>query len=683
MNRDSIEDSVQSIELGEFHENRSVSRSNGIAKGFVPDDHELHDVQFRRPNIRQTVETSMVQAKKTFSEFRTFVEASPAMLFAYLAASTTFYRENPSSLRKELLSGITVAILQIPESVAFSFVAGVDPIVGLYSSVFLGFITGAIGGRPGMISGAAGALAVVAKDITSDSGPLKDLTDDQRLEHLFLTTVFVGLFQMAFGFFFLAKLVRLIPETSMIGFMNGLAIIIFLAQLTAFQTCDQAELFTDCSEDQQTYLSLAQGETWMVILIVFTTMIVVEFFPRVPRIGKAIPASLVGLITATIFEHAINRPLIGWDTRTVKETGPIDGGLPIFHIPNPGSSTDWNVVLSYAAMLAAIGLIESVMTLQAVDEIVNSPPSVYRSNQECIAQGVSNFVCGFFNAMGGDAMIGQSTINVMNGARGRLSAMSAGVFMLVIILVASPLIDLIPVSALTGVLFMVVINTFNWDTFKLIFRIPVGDAFSIILVTVLAVVTNLAIAVAVGVAWNALLNVWENGKVIECDTEIMIDESTGKEYKIYNIRGPLFFGSVKTFINFFTPMSDPDAVIIDFEQAMIADFSGVAAIKSISERFHSQKKEVILRHLNLPSETQIARTGTWMIDLPRVSKKERGNAEEMQRLTQEEEPSISLKDLNVFRVEEAPPSGDPRTLLRHLSQTGAFSIEDNETERKD
>lgn len=567
----------------------------------------------------------------------------------YTKNSIQFYKENPKALRKELLSGATVAILQVPESVAFSFVAGVDPIVGLYATVFMGAITGLFGGKPAMISGAAGALAVVAKTITDDTGPLSDLTKDQRVEHLFLTMVFVGIFQMVAGIMQLAKFVALIPETAMIGFMNGLAIIIFLAQLTAFQACDAAELFQDCTTDERTWLTLREGETWAVMALVFITMLVMHFSPRIPRVGKILPASLVALFVTTFLEHVINRPLIGYDVRTIEDTAPIDGGLPSFAIPSP-DDTDWGVVLSYAVILGAIGLIESVMTLQAVNEITNTAPTVAHSIQECVAQGLGNLVSALFGSMGGDAMIGQSTINVMNGARGRLSAVSAGFFMFIIIVAAHKVIDLVPIASLTGVLFMVVIHTFNLDTFKLIYRLSPYDGFAIILVTTLAVVTNLAYAVLAGIIWTSLVQSWNSGKILS----YKVTETEGK--KLYTLSGPLFFGSVKTFVGMFNPIDDPDHVTVDFANTNVADFSGVAAIRQVSERYHEQNKHLVLKNLCDTSMFQLNRTKTYLAK--QLEMRGRDSSIEMEPLVSEKSLT-PIHHLDVFHPHEDPKIGDP------------------------
>ena len=533
---------------------------------------------------------------------------APSLLWWYLQKSFHHYRYNMKSLKKETLSGLTVSILQVPESVAFSYVAGVDPISGLHATFFLGLITAAVGGKPGMISGAAGALAVVMKDLMADDGPLEDLNKAERFEHLLMCVVFIGVFQMVASFLLLAKFVRLIPQSAMIGFMNGLAIIIFMAQFTAFQECNKYEEFQQCTEDERTYMSLKKGETWILLVHVFLTMFIMHFFPKVPKIGKMLPASMVALVIGTAFEHGINRSLIGYDTRTVGDTAPIDGDFPKGHLPDVSGTDHWGVILSYAGSLAAIGLIESVMTLQAVDEITETPPSTLRSNQECFAQGLANLFCGFFGAMGGDAMIGQSTINVINGARGRLSGMIAGIAMLLIVVVASPVIEYVPIGSLTGVLFMVVIHTFNWGTFKLLTKVRKSDAFVIILVTVLAVVTNLAIAVFAGVVFVALVNSWDAGKILKATTATFTDKH-GTETKIYRLYGSLFFGSSRTFTTLFNPKNDPEHVIINFENSLICDYSAIAALYALQQRYANYGKRVTIEKLSTKSKNQLRKQG--------------------------------------------------------------------------
>lgn len=426
------------------------------------------------------------------------VTGFPSWSKEYGADTYNFYRHNPRILYDEIISGFTVAIMQVPESIAFSFVAGVPPLSGLQATFWMATITGIFGGKPGMISGAAGALAVVVTELTADDGVLSYLSTDERLNVLYMVrvgnvetmllshlcrssscltsprrpshchplcqTMFVcGVCQIVFAVFRLAKLVRLIPETGMIGFMDGLAIIIFMAQLPAFQYCTAEPLFVECSLEERKWLTFQNNtvELILVLVHVFGCMAIMKLFPKIPKIGRTIPASLVALLVGTLVEHTLFRMVIGVGTRTVQETAPMSGDLPKFDWPAiPTDSNTVQTVFLYAVTLAAIGSVESVLTLQACNEITDTVAKISHSNQELFAQGLANLICGMFRAMGGDAMIGQSTINIMNGARHRVSSTSSGIFMLLFIVALSPFIDLLPVATLTGVLFMVVLCKF-------------------------------------------------------------------------------------------------------------------------------------------------------------------------------------------------------------------------------
>jgi MFS superfamily sulfate permease-like transporter len=648
---------------------------------FVPPDAEESDEDLRvfDASVKHQVRSRLQPVENYFSDVRDFFVESPPKMASYVADSYRYYRSNTAALRKEILSGITVSVLQVPESVAFSYVAGVPPLYGLYATVFLSIITGAIGGRPAMISGAAGALAVIATNLTSAVGPLGDLPIETRRDHLLLCIIVVGVMQMLAAFFQLAKFVRLIPETAMVGFMNGLAIIIFMAQLTAFQYCPTSDTFTDCSQLEYEWMPLNNGEVYYVLIIVAVTMTVMHLYPKIPRVGKWLPASLVALIIATGIEWGIYRAAFNnVRTRTVGDTAPIGGGWPVAYLPPTDENTRWGVIFEYAFWQAATGLIESVMTLQAVDEIVNDSPSEFRSNQECFAQGLSNFVCGFFSAMGGDAMIGQSTINAMNGARGRMSTILSGVSMLIIILVASPIINFVPVAALTGVLFMVVIHTFNWDTFRLVFRVQVADAFAIILVTLLAVFTNLAVAVLAGAAWNSLVNSYQNGRLVNISKEEKYDERYNSDVVVYSVEGPLFFGSVKTFTTSFDPVDDLDYVICDFSNSYVSDFSAVAAIKQVSSRYHDNGKHFILRGISKFSTKQIRRTKNYIVDLLVMSAEDE---EPKPKLRRQSSASVSMtrESLRIFNVEEYDSEIDenetPMRALADMANDGAIEVE--------
>ncbi|KAL7485538.1 hypothetical protein ACHAW6_011140 [Cyclotella cf. meneghiniana] len=552
----------------------------------------------------------------------------------YLVDSFSFYKKNPRILYKEVISGFTVAIMQVPESIAFSFVAGVPPLSGLHATFWMATITGILGGKPGMISGAAGALAVVAADLTSDDGVLSYLSVDERLDVLYFTMVICGVAQILFAWLRLAMLVRLIPETGMIGFMNGLAIIIFMAQLPAFQTCDAEPLFVECSLDQRQWLTFQNepGTLTLSLVHVFSCMAIMKFFPKVPKIGKIIPASLVGLLIGTLVEHTLFRRAFGISTRTVNETAPMSGNAPIFSWPAiPTDSNTISVVVPYALTLAAIGGVESVLTLQACNEITDTVPELRDSNQELFAQGVANLFSGMFRAMGGDAMIGQSTINIMNGARHRVSSTTSGIFMLLFVVAFSGFIELLPVSTLTGVLFMVVLSTFQWKTFKILRYGRLSDSGVIVLVTLIAVFFNLAVAIAAGIIFSALVHAWDSGAHVDADIveKPMLVKREGHVYKdaagvkhaddagdeeivmvkYVHVKGSIFFGSARHFINMFSVGDDPQTIVIDFKDALIIDHSAVAAIGGITHRFSKVGKRVLLINLPHKSHGRLHRTG--------------------------------------------------------------------------
>ena len=449
----------------------------------------------------------------------------PSWFKKFMGGTYRFYHANPRILMGEVLSGFTVAIMQVPESIAFAFVAGVPPLSGLQATFWMGTLAGLLGGKPGMISGAAGATAAVIAKLTPDNGVLGYLSMEERLNVLYMSVFASGIFEMIFAWLRLAKIVRLIPETAMIGFMNGLAVIIFMAQLPAFQYCTAEPLFTECSLEQRHWLTF-QNNTWQLVLTLvhlFVCMAIMKFFPKVPKVGKVIPSSLVSLIVGTVIEHTLFRMAFGVATRTVSETAPMSGTAPQFSWPNHFPVHDNNAlkeIFIYGAMLAAIGGVESVLTLQACNEITDTVSKISDSNQELFAQGVGNAFCGIFGAMGGGGMIGQSTINVMNGARHRVSSTLSGIFMLIFTVALSPLIELLPVGTLTGVLFMVVLATFQYKTFMILRYGRISDSITILLVTIVAVFYNLAIAIGCGIIFSALVHSWDSGSHVEADIAI-------------------------------------------------------------------------------------------------------------------------------------------------------------------
>ncbi len=486
-------------------------------------------------------------------------------------------------IRIEVLAGLTVALALVPEAVAFAFVAGVHPLVGLYAAFIVGLITAIIGGRPGMISGATGALAVVIVALVSTHG----------VEYLFATVVLMGIMQIFAGIFHLGKFIRLVPHPVMLGFVNGLAVVIFLAQLHQFQVPAVA------GEHGGEMVYLSGMPLIIMLALVVLTMVIIW---GMPKITKAIPAPLagIGIVAAIVIIFGIDVPRVG-DLASIK------GGLPIFHIPQvPLNLETLQIIFPYALILAAIGLIESLLTLNLVGEITGKRGG---ASKECIAQGVANGVTGFFGGMGGCAMIGQSMINVKSGGRTRLSGISAALFLLLFILVASSLIEQIPLAALVGVMFMVVIGTFAWQSLSLFPKIPLTDSAVIVLVTIVTVFYNLAIAVIVGVIVSALAYAWSNARRIQA--RVLVNK---KGEKIYEIQGPLFFGSVESFSELFDPKNDPQTVIIDFMDSRVADQSALQAIEALASKYQGQGKNLQLRHLTPDCHSLLKKAGQLMVD---------------------------------------------------------------------
>ncbi len=463
--------------------------------------------------------------------------------------------------KTEVLSGLTVAMALVPEAIAFALIAGLSPLTGLYAAFSMGLITSIFGGRPGMISGATGAVAVVIVALAKTHG----------VEYIFATVILSGLIQMAFGYLRLGKFIRLVPHPVMYGFVNGLAIVIFMSQLAQFKDLGTGQWLT--------------GAPLMIMLgLVLLTMLIIWGFPK---ITKVIPSSLMAILV--IFGIVA---FAGIDTTTVGDIASIKGGFPPFHIPDlPYTLESFIVILPYALIVAGVGLIESLLTLNLVDEITETKG---RSNKEAVAQGFANLVTGFFSGMGGCAMIGQSLINISNGARARLSGIVASVMLLVFVMFGSSLIEKMPMAALTGLMIMVAIGTFEWISLRIINKMPKHDIFVGMLVALVTVVFhNLALAVLIGVVISALVFAWESAKRIRARK--YVDENGVKHYEIY---GPLFFGSTTTFASKFDVLNDPDEVIIDFEESKITDMSAIEAVNKITERYLKVGKKVHLRHLS-------------------------------------------------------------------------------------
>ncbi len=492
-----------------------------------------------------------------------------------------------TSAKNDLLSGLTVALALVPEAVAFSFVAGVEPLVGLYAAFMVGLITACIGGRPGMISGATGALAVVMVSLVAMHG----------VEYLFATVVLMGILQILAGVFKLGKFIRMVPHPVMLGFVNGLAIVIFLAQLSQFGTAGEPGWLNGTFlEGSVIDIAWLEGKDMYLLLgLVALTMAIIHFLPK---LTKAVPSSLAAIVVVSLLVIGLQL-----DTRVVGDIASIAGGLPSFHIPMvPINLETLSIIFPYAVILAAIGLIESLLTLRLVDEITETRG---RGNKECIGQGVANTVTGFFGGMGGCAMIGQSMINVNSGGRGRLSGISAALFLLAFILVASPLIEQIPLAALIGVMFIVVIGTFEWSSFRIIRKVPKKDAMVLVLVSGVTVATDLAVAVVVGVIVSALVFAWENAKHIRIEAREDHKGST-----VYAVIGPLFFGSVTSFLEHFDPKQDNNDVVIDFARSRVADHSGLEAIDSLAERYLNAGKTLHLVHLSPECKKLLRKAGS-------------------------------------------------------------------------
>lgn len=480
----------------------------------------------------------------------------------------------------ELLAGLTVALALIPEAVAFSLMAGLSPLAGLYAAFTVGLVASVFGGRPGMISGATGAIAVVIVALAQSHG----------VEYIFATVIVAGVIQVVAGLLRLGKFIRLVPHPVMFGFVNGLAVVIFLSQLDQFKAVD-----TRGAASWMTGSSL-----YMMIGLVGLTMLIIW---GLPKITKIIPASLTAIIVVSAIVIGFNI-----DTRTVGDIASIQGGFPPFHIPAiPFTLETLQIILPYALIVAGVGLIESLLTLNLIDEITGTRG---RGNKECIAQGGANMVAGFFSGMGGCAMIGQSLINISSGARARFSGIVAAVMLLVFIMFGAGLIERLPMAALTGLMMMVAIGTFEWASIRMIGKMPKQDVFVGILVAAITIVLhNLALAVLIGVVIAALVFAWENAKRIRARK--YIDDKGVKHYEIF---GPLFFASVSAFNEKFDILNDPGEVIIDFAESRVVDMSGIEALNKITERYHLAGKKIHLKHLS-PDCRKLLRNAEKIIDV--------------------------------------------------------------------
>lgn len=487
--------------------------------------------------------------------------------------------------KTDILSGLTVSLALVPEAIAFAFVAQLDPLVGLYAAFIVGLITSVIGGRSGMISGATGAMAVAMVGLVTVYGP----------EYLFAAVALAGVIQIAAGVLRLGKFIRLVPYPVMLGFVNGLAIVIFLAQLGQFKVRKTPDELAHDTEGGHSALSVLFNGGWMqgaelatMVGLTLLTMLIIWLFPRIPKLGTLVPAPLASILIVSGLVIGFNM-----DTATVGDLASVAGGLPEFHVPMiPLNFETLFILLPVAFTLAAIGLIESLLTLTLIDEMTETRG---RTSQECVGQGAANLTCGFFGAMGGCAMIGQSMINIKSGGRGRLSGITAAVALLAFILFGSRWIEMIPLAALTGLMMMVVIATFAWASIRIMGRIPREDAFVIVLVTGVTVAYDLALAVIIGVIVSALVYAWKSAHhiwVVEGRSEI-------DGHKVYQLHGPLFFGSIAGFRDLFDPSKDVgEDVVIDFRNARVWDHSALEAIDALATKYQEAKISLHLVHLS-------------------------------------------------------------------------------------
>ncbi len=476
---------------------------------------------------------------------------------------------NRDNIKNDILSGLVVAVALVPEAIAFSFIVGINPIIGLYTAFILGLITSLIGGKPGMISGATGAVAVVLVGLAVEAGDIlkaKGLSGEELavgiLEYIFLAAIVAGVIQILFGVLKFGKFIRLVPLPAIYGFVNGLAIVIAMAQFKFFD-----------------------GEGWQMYVVVAASMAIMYFLPK---ITKAIPAGLVAIVSLSLIVYFLHL-----DTKTIGDLANLaayKGELPKFHIPETLFSLDaLKVVLPYAVIVALVGLIESLLTLTVLDELSGTRGS---GNKECIAQGVGNFTCGFFGAMPGCAMIGQSIINYTSGGLGRLSSFTAAVGLMVLVAFLTDTLQLIPIGVLVGIMFMVSIGTFEWSSFSHLKTMPKEDAFVMVVVTIVTIFFDLAIAVIIGVIISALVFAWKHAKIYA--KEEQIDKNTKK----YILNGPLFFASTQSFLDVFNIKEDPKHIIIDFKNTRVMDASGAEAIEKIYQKYKKAKKSVTIEHLS-------------------------------------------------------------------------------------
>lgn len=497
---------------------------------------------------------------------------------------SNLFQKKRGTWKDDALAGLTTALALVPGSIAFAFVAGVPPISGLYAGFILCLITAALGGRPGMISSAAGSLAVVMVALVAEGN--RRGGEGAGFEYLLLAVILMGVIQMIIGALRLGRLIRLVPHPVMMGFVNGLAIVVFLSQLKMFRERDGAEVGGWLTGSA---LGLMLGLVALTMAIVYV----------LPRFTKKVPSSLVAIVVVSLIGA------FGLSTQTVGDLSSVRGALPVLHLPQvPLTWETFQFVAPYALILALVGLIETLMTLQLIDELTESRG---KGNREALALGAANIVAGAFKGMGGCALVGESLINIGSGGRGRMSGVFAALALLAFILIGAPLIDRIPIAALTGVMFVVVIATFEWSSFKTIGKVPLSDVLVIIAVTGITVWHDLAVAVISGVILSALVFAWKSAKHVRLS---LLSDSV--EQRIYRLDGLLYFGSVQDFAAKFNPANDPAKVVLDFHEARVCDMSGLEAIKALAGRYEKVGKTLELRHLSPDCARMLKRAGDLM-----------------------------------------------------------------------
>lgn len=483
---------------------------------------------------------------------------------------SNLFQKKRGTWKDDALAGLTTAFALVPGSIAFAFVAGVPPISGLYAAFLICLITAAFGGRPGMISSAAGSLAVVMVALVAEGN--RRSGEGAGFEYLLLAVVLMGVIQVIIGVLKLGRLIRLVPHPVMMGFVNGLAIVVFLSQLKMFRERDGAVVGD----------WLQGAPLWIMCGLVSVTMAIVY---ALPRLTKKVPSSLVAIIVVSLIAA------LGISTQTVGDLSSVKGSVPTLHVPKvPWTWDTFAFVLPYAVILALVGLIETLMTLQLIDEITETRG---KGNREALTLGMANIITGMFRGMGGCALVGESLINIGSGGRGRMSGVFAALALLVFILFASPLIDRIPIAALTGVMFVVVIATFEWSTFRTIGKVPLSDVLVIVVVTGITVWQDLAVAVISGVVLSALVFAWKSAKHVRLTLH-----QDGPDERIYRLEGLLYFGSVRDFSEQFRPAADPQRVVVDFHGARVCDMSALEAIRALAERYRKIGKTLEVRHLS-------------------------------------------------------------------------------------